>query len=66
MKNLILILKLFLYTINSIKACDCVCLDECSFSAIAENTEFIALVKALSYDDYLEDDIMGPEYNLRI
>ena len=61
MKHLILIITLLLFSTMSTFACDCECLDDCSFSIVSKNSEFVALVKVISYDDYLEDKIMGHE-----
>lgn len=40
-------------------ACDCECVSDCSFHKVAENSELVALVKVISYDNYLGDEIMG-------
>lgn len=61
MKHLILIITLLLFSTLSTFACDCECLDDCSFSVVSKNRDFAALVKVISYDDYLEDKIMGYE-----
>lgn len=58
-KLLTFILILF-YSYNAI-ACSCECDGDCSFSAISENAEFLALVKVVSFDDYLDHEILGHE-----
>jgi len=59
MKQFTLILIFTILSAVSAFACDCGCLDDCSFSVVSKNSEFVALVKIISYDDYLVDDIMG-------
>src|SRR5690554_3436894 len=61
MKHLTLIVTLLLFSTMSTYACDCECLYDCSFSVVSKNSDFVALVKVISYDDYLEDKIMGHE-----
>lgn len=61
MKHLTLIVTLLLFSTISTYACDCECIDDCSFSVVSKNSDFVALVKVISYDDYLEDKIMGHE-----
>ena len=40
-------------------ACSCECAGDCSFSAISDNSDFVALVRVISYDDYLDVEIPG-------
>ncbi len=40
-------------------ACDCECVGDCTFSSISNSSEFVALVKIISFDAFLEDDILG-------
>lgn len=61
MKKIILILTISFSTISQLFACDCECVGDCSFSTISNGSEFVALVKVISYDDYLEGDIIGHE-----
>lgn len=61
MKHLTLIATFLLFSTMSTFACDCECLDDCSFSVVSKSSGFVALVKVISYDDYLEDKIMGHE-----
>ena len=61
MKQLTLIATFLLYPTLSAYACDCECLDDCSFSVVSKTSIFVALVKVISYNDYLGDDIMGYE-----
>ncbi|SFU66991.1 hypothetical protein SAMN05216480_11284 [Pustulibacterium marinum] len=61
MKSLILVMTLILFSTFQVFACDCECTGDCSFSSISNNSEFVALIKVISYDDYLDDEIMGYE-----
>ena len=61
MKSLIIGMILILFTTFQAFACSCECTGDCSFSSISNNSEFVALVKVISYDDYLGDEIMGHE-----
>ena len=61
MKHLTLIATFLLFPIMSLYACDCECLDDCSFSRIAKGSGLVALVKIVSYDDFLEREITGHE-----
>jgi len=54
MKSLILGVTLTLFSTFQVMACSCECTGDCSFSAISSNSEIVALVKVISYDDYLE------------
>jgi hypothetical protein len=59
MKQKIIFLLLTLLFINTIYACDCECTGDCSFKNTSLNSEFVALVKVISYGDYLNDRILG-------
>lgn len=61
MKSLIIGMTLILFTTFQVFACSCECIGDCSFSSISNNSEFVALVKVISYDDYLDYEIMGHE-----
>jgi hypothetical protein len=61
MKHLTLIVIFLLLSTISTYACDCECIDDCSFNVVSQNSDFVALVKVISYDDYLKDKIMGHE-----
>lgn len=61
MKHFSLIVTFLLFSTISTYACDCECLDDCSFNIVSKNSKFVALVRVISYDDYLEDEIMGYE-----
>ncbi len=61
MKQLTLIATFLLLSSLSTLACECECLDDCSFSVVSKSSDFVALVRVISYDDYLEDQIMGHE-----
>lgn len=64
MKNLILIATFLLFSTMSTFACDCTCPDDCSFSIVSKNSDFVALVKVISFDDYLEYKIIGHEVKM--
>jgi hypothetical protein len=59
MKKILLILTISFLTVSQLFACVCECVGDCSFNSISNGSEFVALVKVISYDDYLEGDIMG-------
>lgn len=44
-----------------VNACQCECKGDCSFKVIANNQDFVALVKVISFDEYLDRDIDGHE-----
>ena len=56
--HLLTILSIVLNT-NIIFPCDCGCEGDCSFSVVSQQTELVALVKVISYDDFLEAEIMN-------
>ncbi|MDT0556215.1 hypothetical protein [Patiriisocius hiemis] len=58
MKKTILIIFVLLISIKSF-ACSCECTGDCSFSAISDNQNFVALIKVIEYTDFLEDEIYG-------
>ncbi len=60
MKSLILSLIVLLSTVQ-VMACSCACTGDCSFSVVSKNADFVALIKVISYDDYLENEIYGHE-----
>ena len=39
--------------------CSCECDGDCSFNIISNDAKFVALVKVVSYDNYLGDEIIG-------
>jgi len=45
-------------------ACSCECKNDCSFSIIASESDFVALVKVIEYPDYLDKKIIG--YNQKM
>lgn len=59
MRHGIILTFLFLMTAIRSYSCDCECKDDCSFHKIAMNSKFVALVKVVSYDNYLLNEIMG-------
>lgn len=61
MKQFAIIATFTILSTTSTFACDCACLDDCSFSVVSKKSDFVALVKIISYDDYLEREIMGHE-----
>jgi hypothetical protein len=58
MRHLIILIIFLLPTIPSY-SCECECPGDCSFHKIVKNSELVALVKVVSYDNYLSDSIMG-------
>ena len=56
-------IALLLVIIPSLSALGCSCSFAWndSFSRTAKNSEFVALVKVISFDEYLEDEILGHE-----
>ena len=59
MKKSIWTFTLLLILGQSTFACDCVCKDDCSFSVVANEMEFVALVKVIEYSDFLDEEIIG-------
>jgi hypothetical protein len=59
MKVLIIILISVFFNITQTFACDCECDGDCSFSVISKSAEFVALIKVISYDDFLNYEITG-------
>ncbi len=49
------LLLIFAISFNS-NACECICTGDCSFKAVSQRSDFVALVKITSYDDYFEMD----------
>ena len=61
MRHQFILTILILVTTFRSFACDCDCVDDCSFHRIVKNAPLVALVKVISYDGYLTDEIMGHE-----
>lgn len=59
MRALKIVFFLILLIIPKTFACDCECNGDCSFSVISKNAALVALVKVVSYNDFLKDEIMG-------
>ena len=59
MKHLTIFTAFIIFSTISTYACDCECPDDCSFNVISNTHNFVALVKVISYDDYLEHEIIG-------
>lgn len=59
MKQALLIISLFILLSFEVLACSCGFAWNDSFSRTAERSEFVALIKVLSFDEYLERDILG-------
>jgi len=49
------IVALLFFSVSSTYACECTCLDDCSFSVVYKARSFVALVKVISYVDYLDE-----------
>lgn len=60
MRALLTILAAFFFCFQ-VLACSCSFAWNDSFSRTAKNADFVALVKVLSFDEYLEEGIMGHE-----
>ena len=54
------VLLFLIASINSY-ACSCDCIGDCSFSSNISENNFIALVKIISFDDVIKDEIPGYE-----
>jgi hypothetical protein len=59
MKLRIIITFLLLTIATCLYSCECQCEDDCSFLKISKTSKFVALVKVISYDNYLPDEILG-------
>lgn len=55
----IVILIILLLTATSSFSCECVCTGDCSFHKVIKTSKLVALVKVISYDNYLSLEIMG-------
>ena len=59
MKQALLIISFIIFPSAEVLACSCGWAWNDSFSRTAEKSEFVALIKVLSFDEYLERDILG-------
>lgn len=59
MRKKLLIISFVLFCSSELSACSCSSAWNDSFSRTAKTSEFVTLVKILSYDKYLENEIMG-------
>lgn len=59
MKRLFLISLITLFSYSKSDACSCSCPDDCSFSRVSKSGDFVALVKVISFDAYLDSEITG-------
>ncbi|MBI3221181.1 MAG: hypothetical protein HYZ44_16855 [Bacteroidetes bacterium] len=59
MRMYLKIIIIFLVTSSRLLACDCECVSDCSFHKVIENSKLVALVKVISYDNYLGGKIIG-------
>ncbi|WP_418510581.1 hypothetical protein [Corallibacter sp.] len=53
-KSIYIVALLFLTT-DSANSCECICPDDCSFSVVYNSRSFVALIKVVSYVDYLDE-----------
>ena len=60
----VLILTLIVFFTSTSYSCDCECMNDCSFHKIFMSSKFVALVKVISYDNYLGREIMGYNKNM--
>lgn len=61
MQHTILVISFLFLTSLKVSACSCFSSWNDSFSRTAKNSELVALIKVLSFDEYLESEIMGHE-----
>jgi hypothetical protein len=61
MRYIILVISFILLTSHRASACSCFSSWNDSFSRTTKNSEFVVLIKVLSFDEYLEGEIMGHE-----
>jgi len=59
MKKLLFTTLLTILAFNNIMACECECFGDCSFKEVSSNSGFVALVKIISHDDFIEEEIPG-------
>ncbi|MBO6522645.1 MAG: hypothetical protein JJ971_02370 [Balneolaceae bacterium] len=59
MKQTLLLISFLICPFFEVLACSCGWAWNDSFSRTAEKSELVALIKVLSFDEYLEDDILG-------
>lgn len=61
MRYTILVISFIFLTSLRVSACSCFSSWNNSFSKTAKNSEFVVLIKVLSFDEYLDSEIMGHE-----
>jgi hypothetical protein len=61
MRYTILVISFIFLTSPRASACSCFSSWNDSFSRTAKNSEFVVLIKVLSFDEYLDGEIMGHE-----
>jgi|TARA_R110001599_G_scaffold24835_5_gene89440 hypothetical protein len=59
LKKVIILIFLSIFPFLKVLACSCGVAWNDSFSRTAQNSELVVLIKVLSFDEYLEDDILG-------
>lgn len=59
MKRLLLTFLILLLPFCKVFSCSCTCLGDCSFNVVSKRANFVALVKVISFDTYLNSEIMG-------
>jgi hypothetical protein len=59
LKQSLIIILLIILPLNGALACSCSFAWNDSFSRTAKHSEFVALAKVISYDEYLDRDILG-------
>lgn len=61
MKHTFLIISFIFFTSLNVLGCNCSYEWNDSFSRTAKNSDFLALVKVISFDEFLEDNVLGNE-----
>ncbi len=61
MKKVLIIAVLITFPVLKSVACSCHCEGDCSFSKISNEAEFVALIRVVSYADFLKYEVPGNE-----
>jgi len=64
LRHIFLIISFIFFTSLNVLGCSCSYEWNDSFSRTAKNSDFVALVKVISFDEFLEDNVLGNEIKM--